>query len=242
MKVCEICDRQLGFFTFKTAISDGYVCNECLKKYGLWNLSRPVSYNSSSIKKLIDKRKEWVTSFAATKVVGSYLQIDEKHDIFKIGNAMFKYSNLLSFELLEDGKTVTKGGLGRAVAGGVLFGGAGAIVGGVTGHKKSNNICTSLRIKVTLRNAHCDNIYISFINCETKKSGFLYQTCYNNAQICLSELEIISDKNKYAMQQVDVQTAEISPADEILKYKKLYDEGIITQEEFDAKKKQLLNL
>lgn len=34
----------------------------------------------------------------------------------------------------------------------------------------------------------------------------------------------------------------ISSADEILKYKKLLDEGIITQEEFDAKKKQLLGL
>ena len=31
-------------------------------------------------------------------------------------------------------------------------------------------------------------------------------------------------------------------ADEILKYKKLLDEGILTQEEFDAKKKQLLGL
>ena len=34
----------------------------------------------------------------------------------------------------------------------------------------------------------------------------------------------------------------ISSADEILKYKKLLDDGILTQEEFDAKKKQLLGL
>lgn len=36
--------------------------------------------------------------------------------------------------------------------------------------------------------------------------------------------------------------SQISPADEILKYKGLLDSGIITQEEFDAKKKQLLEL
>ena len=35
---------------------------------------------------------------------------------------------------------------------------------------------------------------------------------------------------------------EASAADEILKYKHLFDEGIITQEEFEAKKKQLLGL
>ncbi len=34
----------------------------------------------------------------------------------------------------------------------------------------------------------------------------------------------------------------ISAADEIKKFKALLDEGIITQEEFDAKKKQLLGL
>lgn len=34
----------------------------------------------------------------------------------------------------------------------------------------------------------------------------------------------------------------LSGADEILKYKKLLDDGILTQEEFDAKKKQLLGL
>lgn len=35
---------------------------------------------------------------------------------------------------------------------------------------------------------------------------------------------------------------QVSGADEIQKYKKLLDDGIITQEEFDAKKKQLLGL
>lgn len=34
----------------------------------------------------------------------------------------------------------------------------------------------------------------------------------------------------------------LSPADELKKYKDLLDSGIITQEEFDAKKKQLLGL
>lgn len=35
---------------------------------------------------------------------------------------------------------------------------------------------------------------------------------------------------------------QVSSADEIQKYKKLLDDGIITQEEFDAKKKQLLGI
>ena len=36
--------------------------------------------------------------------------------------------------------------------------------------------------------------------------------------------------------------SQVSAADEIKKFKELFDMGIITQEEFDAKKKQLLGL
>ena len=38
------------------------------------------------------------------------------------------------------------------------------------------------------------------------------------------------------------QYSEIGQADEIIKYKQLLDSGVITQDEFDQKKKQLLNL
>ena len=39
-----------------------------------------------------------------------------------------------------------------------------------------------------------------------------------------------------------VQEINSSAADEIVKYKKLFDDGIITEDEFNAKKKQLLGL
>lgn len=51
----------------------------------------------------------------------------------------------------------------------------------------------------------------------------------------LGEVEIIPEKT------VDAAPA-FSPADEIKKYKELLDMGAITQEEFDAKKRHLLNL
>ncbi|MCL2295637.1 MAG: SHOCT domain-containing protein [Methanomassiliicoccaceae archaeon] len=40
----------------------------------------------------------------------------------------------------------------------------------------------------------------------------------------------------------DAVTKQASPAEEIRQYKELLDEGIITQEEFDAVKKRLMNL
>lgn len=51
-------------------------------------------------------------------------------------------------------------------------------------------------------------------------------------------------KNEKNEQKLAESTTQVSPtdADEIGKYKKLLDDGAITQEEFEAKKKQLLNI
>ena len=242
-KICASCEKELGLLSLKVNISDGAICTKCLLKYGLTNISNPKSYTSSSIKQLINSRNYWVQSFSPTKSISTYLKIDENNKCFEIARNLFKYNNLLSFELLEDGETITKGGLGRAVAGGVLFGGVGAVVGGVTGGKKTKGICTSMKIKVSMKEAHCDVIYIPFITSETKKNSFTYKVAQENAQECISALEIIADENKYTDVQFEsAQFSNVSSADEITKFKKLLDDGIITQEEFNIKKKQLLNL
>lgn len=159
----------------------------------------------------------------------------------KTDSMLYRYDNILDYELLEDGETITKGGLGRAVAGGVLFGGLGAIVGGSTGKRKTKSICDSLRIKITLRNAIKQVEYLDFISASTKKDSTIYKAAYNNAQEALSCLAIACD----AVKQVEVNTQEAAPysvADEILKFKNLLDQGIITEEEFKKKKSELLGM
>lgn len=144
--------------------------------------------------------------------------------------------------MLEDGETITKGGLGRSVAGGLLFGGVGAIVGGVTGGKKSKNVCTSMRIKITLRDSYRSTVYIPFILTKTKTRGFIYQAAQSSAQECLSTLQIIADQCQSEKELASGNQSNASAADEILKFKQLMDAGVITSEEFESKKKQLLGL
>lgn len=59
-------------------------------------------------------------------------------------------------------------------------------------------------------------------------------------EIC--EMLVSKIKNQISKQNRNCGTSAVafSPADEIKKYKELLDEGIISQEEFDFKKKQLL--
>ena len=125
----------------------------------------------------------------------------------------------------------------------MLFGGIGAIIGGVTGGKKSKGICNSMKLRISLKNAHIDVIYIDFISTETKTNGFIYKSAQDSAQKCITALEIINDINQSSYADNTKTIVQMSSAaDEILKFKALFDQGIITQDEFDAKKKELLGL
>ena len=63
----------------------------------------------------------------------------------------------------------------------------------------------------------------------------MYNIYNGHIQSVLTEFALMGDSNVQAQDQT-------SGADEILKYKNLLDAGIITSEEFEAKKKQILNL
>ena len=86
-------------------------------------------------------------------------------------------------------------------------------------------------------------LYLDFISYKTAKDGFVYRSVAESAQECLSLLQVIcNSKTETASSQQPGTAAVLSAADEIRKFKGLLDDGIISQSEFDAKKKELLNL
>lgn len=199
------------------------------------------------------KESDSLTSqWAPTHKINSFFEIDESNNRFAtyepFGFTMSKYKlsricayeDLLSYELLEDGDSVTSGGLGTAAAGALLFGGTGAIVGGIAGKKKTKKEISSLKIKITLKNVTSAPLYINLLTIKSKNTSLMYKAAYEQAQQILSTLDqIAATIDEQNDQQAQPQT---SAADEILKYKTLLDMGAITQEEFDVKKKELLGL
>ena len=183
-----------------------------------------------------------------TKKVGSYFGINEDTRQWVVGKGIFaplekgtvyQYEDIVDFELLEDGTSVVKGGLGRAVVGGFMFGGVGAVVGGITGGKRAHQKCTNLCIKITVSSMVSPVVYISLISTETAKDSGTYKKAYQDAQEILSLLQVICSAVEKT-QQADRST--FSGADELRKWKQLLDEGVITREEFETKKRQLLDL
>lgn len=251
--VCSVCNQEVGLN--RTRIADKHwVCPSCFKEAGLKALSLPKPVNQITVDDIhsyIAKQKEnavELESFVPTKKIGSAVEFDDNQKKWLIlseilgsrkKSTVYNYSDILDFELLEDGESISSGGLGRALVGGALFGGAGAIVGGVTGKKKTKGICESLKIKVTLKDINNPVVYVNFITSSTKKSSFLYKQYIKDAHECLSTLQLICDQQKEPKNTPIEQT---SNADEIRKFKQLLDDGIISEDEFDAKKKELLRL
>ena len=64
----------------------------------------------------------------------------------------------------------------------------------------------------------------------------------NQKEINETLTALIKEKEQKSHERSTVITQSQSNAEELAKFKKLVDDGIITQEEFDAKKKQLLGL
>lgn len=194
---------------------------------------------------VLEKRLEnerALLAFHATRETGDFLKVDENAGLWytaagaeKKSRTVRRISDIVDYELIDDGTTTVKGGIGTAVAGGVLFGAVGAFVGSAAGKKKQTAYCTDLKIKITIKNADQNVVYIPFVTGRMKREGTLFKMLYNMAQECMSVLQIVTASNDHPAPQE-------SAADEIRKFKDLLDSGAITQEEFDKKKAQLLGI
>lgn len=178
--------------------------------------------------------------FKPNKTVGKLFLLDTITQQFKVGgyaNAAYVYdlNQISSYELVENGHSVSSGGLGRSALGAVTFGGVGAVVGAVTGGKKTKNIVESLKIKINMDNIDKPVVYIDILTSKTKNNSLIYKDAIQKADEIISLLESISkSKENNGSQPVEV--------DELMKYKMYLDEGIISQEEFNKKKQELLKL
>lgn len=111
----------------------------------------------------------------------------------KVGDKTWlNFQDLVNYDLLEDDSLVTSGGVGQALIGGALFGGFGAVAGGITGKRKQKKKIESLIIKVTVNNFGCPCLMIPLITKATKIDSKEYQTAFNAAHQILSALDVIT--------------------------------------------------
>ena len=134
---------------------------------------------------------------------------------------------------MENGKGVSVGG---AIAGAMVAGSAGMVIGATKDRNKSTISST------TKDNRKC---YIYYIENDIEKCLILQETGgYQGKPVEFYNymLEHIPGKSQDMFVRTQLTPQKEDKADEILKYKKLLDAGAITEEEFMTLKKRLLDL
>ncbi|WP_127848714.1 SHOCT domain-containing protein [Lacticaseibacillus hulanensis] len=264
-RYCAYDNEKIGMMVGSVTLADGSVlCNKHWDRLGFSGFTGAYSslLNKHDVAKIIDEGLDgdryvaslsgFDTTFEYDKQasIGNYIHVSPTTKQIQIGGAgLFKfkpqvqvgYKNIVSYHVVEDGdQIIAKSGVGRAIGGGLLFGPVGAIVGGVTGKKKSKKIVTDLHIDVVVSDRPKNSYTISIISTQTKPGLVL-----TNARTTAAQISAFID-NILALQEQEstdtVSVAQNETANEIRQFKSLLDDGIITEEEFNAKKKELLGL
>lgn len=197
-ELCCICGQNEG----DKKIIEGMICKNCISKCGQFLITLNwKNISSDRVKQAISANEinaKYLDTFHATKKCEKYFEMDENNQLWKVPcfspTLVFPYSDIVGYELLQDGVTVTKGSVGGAIVGGALFGGVGAIVGSGMGSKTKQEI-NEYRIKIITKNICYPEVFINFLTTgKVKSDSILYKTHSGNAQHILSLLTIITNQ------------------------------------------------
>lgn len=210
-----------------------------------------------------------VSDFTLTKKVDGYggyylFAIDEVNEkiglLTQIESSFISFSDIIGVELIEDGNILTKKStsrtIGGAILGGVIAGGAGTIVGGLSGNSIQKNKVSTVTVKILVRNLNQPTLSIlcfdsktmtvehkSSIETEGKMESYIYKLCRKNADDIKDLVSVIIDRVDNKSEPTSIaSTSSNSVADELLKLNELKEKGIITESEFSAQKSKILNM
>lgn len=170
------------------------------------------------------------------------------------------FSDIIGVELIEDGNTVSKKSttrtIGGAIVGGVLAGGAGTIVGGLSGNSTQKSKVSSLSVKILLRSLNKPSLKITCFDSRTmtiehkasletdgKLESYIYKIGKKNADNIKDLISVIIDRTDTKTGPIPVAIASKpsnSIADELLKLNELKEKGILTEQEFQTQKQKIL--
>lgn len=201
---------------------------------------------TSNIKKSSGKAKKFAKGMMALYTAGASIAIEHA---MKPGDTIFSYDELLDYDLFENDLSIASGGVGRAIIGTAIAGSVGGVLGAMTATRKTKRSIDSMALQISTNNFFFPSVMITYIDKEIKTSKKKYTDAYSKAQqtiACLNiifkqleELPIIAENT--ILNEPD-NTTNSNPYEELKNLKELLDIGIINQEEFDSKKKELLGL
>lgn len=155
--------------------------------------------------------------------------------------AILSFNQIIECKVIEDSNVIMEGGIGRAVVGGILFGGAGAIVGSTT--RKSKSVVSNFSIQI-ITNDVKEPLYqldlLGRTDLSTEDGMRIYKEATAFANDVYATVQSIISENKTAVEH-NINQVSSSSVDELEKLANLKDKGIITEKEFEESKRRILS-
>ena len=222
--------RKLGFS--KTDIEEGFIVSK-IADLGVAPLLPNQTMNNPIGKILIDDKNKKV--------------IFEKYSYY---TKAFCFSDILKYDIYENEQAVVQGRAGSALVGGLFFGVAGAVVG-ASRKRGVNEQVNILKIIIYVNDLECPKIEFTYMSGESlsKTSQKYVQTIKNLQEISgyleymINSASFIESADKSNDNTISsISQKEVSKKEQLEELKELLSDGLITEEDFEQKKKQILGL
>lgn len=233
---CPVCGGKLGLLNREKS-ADGLICAGCsnffYSKLGFRAAKQPTDALAAYWVTMEQRRAAFKETDSIYDGDSLFVSIDQRNRLFFFGHrsgdkgprVIYSFDEVAGYESDADDVMVTQSvcGIGRAVVGAAVAGPVGAIVGASTAKSE------------TRKGRSKENVSIRFA-LPLGEQVLPVQKYPGGITEFLKECT--SGKEKAAQQT----TAAGSVADELLKFKQLLDLGAITEDEYAAKKSQLLGM
>ncbi len=153
----------------------------------------------------------------------------------------YSFSQIVTVEVLENGTTINQTNRGSqmlgAAVGGLMFGGVGAVVGGLSGSSRSNTRTTDIQLKVVIDDRLRPSHLVCFLKSKDKKGLKVDDSELKAAQEAVSRFHA---HLLAAMRQDYPKKQEPAQLDDLQKIWEMKQQGILTEQEFAQQKELLL--
>ena len=177
--------------------------------------------------------------FSKNKII---VDNNEKYVQFELSGVKtrkYKFEEILKYEVIENGDSVVKGTAGKTLVGGLFFGLGGALIGSASS-KKVNNKCNDLSVNIYLNDVSTPNIFLPIIKSEVLKSSAYYTESVSLAKSICGLLEFAINQKELAVEEKISEPK--SDKEKLKELKEMFEEGLISEEEYNQKKKQILDI
>jgi len=155
-------------------------------------------------------------------------------------------ADIMSGEIFEDGESITRtdrsSQIAGAAVGALVLGGAGLLIGGLSGKTRSSTKTRRIELRIVVNNTTHPTHDVAFFDGETDKNSDAYKRTMENARRWLGIVNILIHRSNdtHRNQSATSNVASGSIADELQKLAVLLEKGILDQQEFQQQKTKLL--